>query len=114
MQPRRGHLDFVNMTPVAMFKTTLFLAVIQLARAGTLRTLSTPCEHAGAPGSAGYCTAACPCAIGEGHCEDDNQCAATAKCIGGLGDCYGFPGGTAVCSSECSRTCSFVAPARSL
>jgi hypothetical protein len=50
-------------------------------------------------GEAGHCRVYCPCALGEGFCRDDDECAPGLICSGiyGRGSRYGLATGTNVC-----------------
>jgi hypothetical protein len=47
-------------------------------------------------GAAGHCRPYCPCAFGNGHCRNDDDCAAPLVC-GPRGINFGLPGTTNVC-----------------
>lgn len=46
--------------------------------------------HAVNNGHGAYCRNACPCGVGEGDCDNDNQCADGLHCASNVGADYGF------------------------
>ena len=49
-----------------------------------------PCVHSGELGGWRYCSTSCPCAAGEGDCDDDSECEPGLKCVRARGAAYGF------------------------
>ncbi len=56
--------------------------------------------HAGALGSISYCSAACPCAAGQGDCDGNYECQAGLVCGNNVGARYGWPASTDVCEHQ--------------
>lgn len=50
------------------------------------------------PGSASYCSAACPCTAGEGHCDSNAECADGLNCLAGVGPLFGQGPSVNVCA----------------
>jgi hypothetical protein len=60
--------------------------------------------HDGAPGDAVFCTADCPCDVGEGDCDNDAECASGLSCTPNVGATYGFEASTDVCEPTCASS----------
>ena len=58
--------------------------------------------HVGANGSRDYCSASCPCDVGEGDCDNDSECASGLTCARNVGSTYGWSSGVDVCESPTS------------
>jgi cysteine-rich repeat protein len=54
------------------------------------------CPDLGA-GAENFCSATCPCAITEGDCDSDSQCAAGLACVRNVGAQYGYAADVDVC-----------------
>ncbi len=55
----------------------------------------------GSPGSASYCTEACPCDDEEGDCDGDSQCAPGLRCVRDVGAIFDMNPEFDVCLSQC-------------
>ncbi|MCK5797413.1 MAG: CHAP domain-containing protein [Deltaproteobacteria bacterium] len=55
--------------------------------------------HSGSPYGWAYCSAACPCNVGEGDCDDDAQCKPGLICAANVGANYGVPNSIDVCQT---------------
>ena len=58
------------------------------------------CHRDRVPGSAAYCTADCPCAIGEGDCDRQNDCDPGLICSTDVGPQYGYAGWVDICEVD--------------
>ena len=77
----------------------------------------TACKHSGKLGDFSYCSTKCPCDIGQGDCDNNDECLRDLQCIHDKGSCFGFspktdiclipnchigcPGDLSYCSSQC-------------
>ncbi|ANM29526.1 hypothetical protein ABI59_07930 [Acidobacteria bacterium Mor1] len=74
--------------------------------------------HVGAPGSASYCSASCPCEDGEGDCDNNSECVAGTECVDNVGPNYGWASWVDVCETtgggsnpdSCVGNCGSQAP----
>ncbi len=55
--------------------------------------------HNGSNGGWSYCTASCPCDVGEGDCDSDSQCMAGLICRHNVGAQYGFSSAMDICEA---------------
>ncbi len=53
--------------------------------------------HTGSPGDWTYCSAACPCGVGLGDCDNDSQCLSGLSCVHDVGANYGWGSTVDVC-----------------
>ena len=51
----------------------------------------------GADSLTGFCTAACPCQVGQGDCDGHDECAGGARCANDVGGGFGLPDHFDVC-----------------
>lgn len=65
----------------------------------TMDMCERPCAS-GPPGGWSFCSASCPCGIGEGDCDSDSQCAPGLFCRANVGADYGYSADMDVCVSE--------------
>lgn len=56
----------------------------------------------GSVGSSGFCGPGCPCASGEGDCDNDAECQSGLTCMRDTGAIYGFDADVDVCLEACS------------
>lgn len=61
--------------------------------------LPATCTRVGAPGDPDYCSAACPCAAGEGDCDADADCSGTLSCAPRLGPAFGYGAEVDICAA---------------
>lgn len=66
--------------------------------AGATLPAACPALDIAAP-SAAFCSATCPCDVGEGDCDSDSQCRQGLRCASNVGSSYGFPADYDVCVS---------------
>lgn len=60
--------------------------------------------HTGKLFSSSYCSAACLCKEGQGHCDSDDECASGLKCVAGAGSRHGTSSSVAVCEKPKSSS----------
>lgn len=51
----------------------------------------------GSGGLTNFCTAACPCQVGQGDCDTDSECAGDTRCARDVGGGFGLPTDFEVC-----------------
>lgn len=59
------------------------------------------CTSTALPGASNYCTATCPCGIGETSCDDNTECLFPLICRANQAVKYGWPSGNACIPSHC-------------
>jgi len=55
--------------------------------------------HTSPLGSATFCSASCPCTVGQGDCDSDAECQSGLVCRFDVGAQYGFPSNFDVCET---------------
>lgn len=73
-------------------------------QAAQLAQTACPTFNAAKPDPS-FCTAACPCAAGQGDCDSNADCATGNTCVADVGSIYGLPAQYDVCEPTGTENC---------